>query len=257
MSGADSASPRVFTAVVVDDEPLARELLAELLSRRPDVRVLATCADGFEAVRAVSEKAPDLLFLDVQMPELDGFEVLELLERKPAVVFVTAYDQYAVKAFEVHAVDYLLKPYGAARLDEAVERAKARAEGTRAAPADGAVDSARPPGPARRVVVRDGARVAVIPVGDLEWAEAQDDYVLLSTRGRRYLKQQTLSGLAARLDPARFVRVHRSYLLNLDRLVRLRPGGRGAYTAVLSDGTELPVSRSGAQRLRDRLSVPS
>lgn len=254
MSG---APPRVFTAVVVDDEPLARELLTELLSRRPDVRVVAACADGFEAVRAVSEAAPDLLFLDVQMPELDGFEVLELLERKPAVVFVTAYDQYAVRAFDVHAVDYLLKPYGEGRLDEAVARAKARAEGTRPAPGPDEVDSARPPGPARRIVVRDGARVAVIPVADLDWAEAQDDYVLLATRGRTFLKQQTLSGLERRLDPARFVRVHRSYLLNLERLVRFVPGGKGAYTAVLSDGTELPVSRTGANRLRDHLPIRS
>ena len=249
-----STAGRVFTAVVVDDEPLARELLTELLSRRDDVSVVATCADGFEAVRAVSETSPDLLFLDVQMPELDGFEVLELLERKPAVVFVTAFDQYAVKAFDVHAVDYLLKPYGAERLAEAVELAKARAEGTRPAASETSVAAARPPGPARRIVVRDGARVAVIPVPDLDWAEAQDDYVLLCARGRRFLKQQTLAGLEERLDPLRFVRVHRSYLLNLDRLDRLVPGGKGAYTAVLADGTGIPVSRSGASRLRDRLS---
>lgn len=246
---------RTFSALLVDDEELARRLLREMLSRHPDVVIAGECADGFEAVRAVAELAPDILFLDVQMPELSGFEVLELIEHRPAVVFVTAYDQYAVRAFEVHAVDYLLKPYRPERFDEALERARSRA-------AAGATDvrppalsaAARAPGEhARRIVVKDGARVAVLPASSLDFAEAQDDYVLLHAGGHRLLKQQTLGSLEEALDPARFVRVHRSYLLNLGRLARLAPGGKGSYTAVLSDGTELPVSRAGAARLRDVL----
>ena len=243
---------RPLGVVIVDDEELARDLVAELLVAHPDVRVLATCANGFEAVKAVGETKPDVVFLDVQMPGLDGFEVLELVERdaegRPAVVFVTAYDQYALRAFDANAVDYLLKPFDRARFDTALERARSR------------IGAARPPaspplrgGPLRRVVVKDGTAVTVLPVETIDFVKAEDDYVLLRAGGRNHLKQQTLASLEDALPKERFVRIHRSYLLNLDRLQKVEPSGTGAPTAVLDDGTRLPVSRAGAQRLHEIL----
>ena len=244
---------RPLGVVIVDDEELARALVKEYLASHPDVTLLAECANGFEAVKAVAEKKPDLLFLDVQMPRLDGFEVLELVERdaegRPAVVFVTAYDQYALRAFDANAVDYLLKPFDRARFDTALERARARIGAPRA-PAPTPVLRE---GPVSRVVVKDGTTVTILPVETIDFVKAEDDYVLLRASGRNHLKQQTLASLEESLPKERFVRIHRSYLLNLDRLKKLEPGQTGAPTAVLADGTRLPVSRAGAQRLNDVL----
>lgn len=240
--------------MLVDDEELARALVRQLLAAHPDIRILAECANGFEAVKVVAETKPDLLFLDVQMPQLDGLEVLELIERdaagRPAVIFVTAYDQYALKAFDANAVDYLLKPFDRARFETALARARTRLD-SGAAPAP---DPLVPRGaPLSRVVVKDGVTVTVLPVSKIDYVKAEDDYVLLRADGRNHLKSQTLASLEEALPKERFVRIHRSYLLNLDRLVRLEPSTTGAPTAVLTDGARLPVSRTGAQRLHDRL----
>jgi len=239
-------------AIIVDDEPLARRLLREYLDPRPDVEVVAECANGFEAVKAVTEHAPDLLFLDIQMPKLDGFEVLELLDRDVAVIFVTAYDQHALKAFEIHAVDYLLKPYTPERLAEAVAHARKELGRPHAEAYKRVAADARPePATRDRILVRDQARVHVIPVERLDYVEALDDYVSLHAEGRTFLKSQTLGELEATLDARRFVRIHRSYLLNLDRLARLELIAKDQRVAILKDGAQLPVSRSGYQRLRE------
>jgi two-component system LytT family response regulator len=239
--------------VIVDDEAPARALLREYLSAHDDVEIAAECANGFEAVRAISEIAPDLVLLDVQMPKLDGFEVLELLERPPCVVFVTAFDEYALRAFEVHAVDYVLKPVGRDRLEAALERARARLRSVGpggGAPA-GLAASARPPGTfLERLVVKDGVQVHVVPVGRVDWLEAQDDYVAIHAEGRTLLKSQPLAELADALDPSRFVRIHRSCVLNIERLARLELQAKDRHVAVLKDGTALPVSRAGYARLR-------
>ena len=209
-------------AVVVDDEELARKLVGELLQPHPDIEVVAECANGFEAVKAITELKPDLLFLDVQMPKLDGFEVLELIDPGVAVLFVTAYDTYAMRAFDVHAVDYLLKPFGAERFNAALERARGRI-GQAMPPAPELHTAARPDRPLERIVVRDGTRVHIIPLAKLDYVEAQDDYVCLASGGKKHLKQQTLASLEACLDSARFVRVHRSYIVNLDRVAKIEP----------------------------------
>jgi len=241
---------------IVDDEELARGVLREFLRDTPDVEIVAECANGFEAVKVVSELKPDLLLLDVQMPKLTGFEVVELVGREQAVVFVTAYDDYALKAFEVHAVDYLLKPFERARLDEALARARerlsARGRESVGAAAVAASLGSRPK-PLDRVLIRDGAKVHIVPVGRIDYVQAQDDYVSIHADGRSLLKEQTLGDLEASLDPSRFVRIHRSYLLNIDRLARVEPTSKDARVAVLKDGTQLPVSRSGYQRLEELL----
>jgi two-component system LytT family response regulator len=248
------AGPESYRVLVVDDEALARDVLREMLAAHPEVSVAAECADGFEAVKAAGEHRPHIVFLDVQMPKLDGFEVLELLDPATAVVFVTAYDEYALRAFDVNAVDYLLKPYSPARFEEALERAKRRVGRSAAPSAAQLAAAARPEGQSlERLVVRDGASVEVIPVGRLDYAEAQDDYVALWSGGRSFLKQQTLASLEAALPPGSFVRIHRSYLLRLDRLAKIEATGKDTREAVLRDGTRLPVSRSGYQRLRGAL----
>jgi two-component system LytT family response regulator len=264
MSEMTNPAEKKIRAVVVDDEDLARQILREFLSAHPEIEIAAECANGFEAVKSVAELKPDLLFLDVQMPKLDGFEVLELIGTDAAVVFITAHDNYAIRAFEVHAVDYLLKPFGSDRFEAALARAKERLRGAgagSASPAARAVPSphelaasARPPAQfLDRIPVRDGTKVFIIPIAKLDYAEAQDDYVALCSEGKKHLKQQTISSLETSLDPTRFLRVHRSYIVNLERVARVEPYGKDSHVAVLQDRTQLPVSRAGYGRLREFL----
>jgi two-component system LytT family response regulator len=244
-------STETLRVVIVDDEPLARTVVREFLKAHPGVEVVAECGNGFDAVKAVAELSPDLMFLDVQMPKLDGFEVLDLLGRQVPVIFTTAYDQYALRAFEVHAVDYLLKPFGEERFAEALSRARARLQGRETMPdLEGLVAERRSgQGPVERVLIRDGPQVHVLPVQKIDYVEAQDDYVCFKAEGKQYLKDQTMGALEATLDPARFVRIHRSYLLNIERIARVELYAKDSRVAILRDGTRLPVSRAGYGRL--------
>ena len=251
---------RSLTAVIVDDEELARSLLREFVASSAGIGIVAECANGFEAVKAITEKKPDLVFLDVQMPKLDGFEVLELIGSEVAVIFVTAYDQYAMRAFDEHAVDYLLKPFSLERFQKALERARRRlgenhpAHAPQPIPAADLARSARPPREyLQRIVVKEGARVHIIPIERLDYAEAQDDYVSLHSQGKAFLKEQTISSLEAALDPQRFVRIHRSVIVNLERVTKIEPYAKDSRVAVLTDGVQLPVSRGGYERLRTLL----
>lgn len=243
----DTQSLRV---IVVDDEPLARAIVREYLGAHPGVEIVAECGNGFEAVKAVSELAPDLMFLDVQMPKLSGFEVLELVGRQVPVVFTTAYDQYALRAFDVHAVDYLLKPFSETRFAEALSRARARLQAPERDAVEALVSHARGrQGPLERVLIRDGSQVHVLPVDRIDYVEAQDDYVSFKCEGRQYLKDQTMGSIEAAMDPARFVRIHRSYLLNIERIARVELYAKDSRVAILRDLTRLPVSRAGYARL--------
>jgi len=240
--------------IVVDDEGPARAILREYLSEAAGVEVLAECRNGFEAVKAVADLGPDVVFLDIQMPKLNGFEVVELIGADVTVIFVTAFDEHAVRAFEVNAVDYLLKPVSPERFAAALEKARKRANLGTPTPVSGLLASMRAEGqPLNRILVRQGPRVDVIPADKLDYAEAQDDYVSLRTEGRVLLKQQTMAELEASLDAARFIRIHRSYLLNLDRLAKIDVDARDNRVAVLVDGTRLPVSRAGYARLKTLL----
>jgi two-component system LytT family response regulator len=244
-----------MNAMIVDDEELARALIREMLADHPEIEIIAECANGFEAVKAAAQRKPDLLFLDVQMPKLDGFEVLELIGDLPAVIFTTAYDSYAMRAFDVHAVDYLLKPFGRERFEAALARAKERT-GIKPAPSELAA-ATKPSHHLERLVVKDGAQVHIIPVDKLDYAEAQDDYVQLVSGGKNYLKQQTISSLESCLDPQQFIRIHRSYIVNVERIVRMEPYSKDSRIAILKDGKQLPVSRTGYQRFNTLLEKPT
>jgi two-component system LytT family response regulator len=248
-----SQGDATLRVIIVDDEEPARLALRQALEELGGVEIVAECANGFEAVKVVGETPPDVLFLDIQMPKLDGFEVLELIGTDVPVVFVTAYDEYALRAFEVHAVDYLLKPTTDARLSAALGRVRPRPVRPRP-PAAALRQSARPPGtPLERVVIRDGPHVHVVAADRIDYVEAQDDYVAFHTGGRTLLKEQTLSELEGQLDGRRFVRIHRSYLLNIERLGRVELYAKDSRIAILHDGTKLPVRRSGYGRLRELL----
>jgi two-component system, LytTR family, response regulator len=240
----------MIRAVIVDDEPLAREVLREFLGADDDFEIVAECANGFEAVRAVTQHDPDVLFLDIQMPKLDGFEVLALLDRAPAVVFVTAHDEHAVRAFEVQALDYVLKPFSEERFGRVLQRIKEHPARTQPA----ALAKSLRAKPLQRIVVRgEEGSIHVIPAARVEYVEADDDAILIATGGAKIRKQQSIGDLAGELDPDRFVRIHRSYLLNIERIDKIELYAKDSRVAILRDGTRLPVSRSGYARLRELL----
>ncbi|HEY0955570.1 MAG TPA: LytTR family DNA-binding domain-containing protein [Roseateles sp.] len=232
-------------ALIAEDEPLARRLLAEYLRPHADVTLVAEADNGLDAARAIAELRPDLVFLDIQMPKLTGLEVLELTGRRDGVIFTTAYEQHALRAFELHAVDYLLKPFSQARFDAALERAR-RLHGQ---PTPG-LAQLLPRGTITRVLVRDGEGMQVLLVDDIAYIEAQADYVAFHAHGREHLKPQRISELETQLDPTRFVRVHRSFIINLAVLQGLEKTDSDAYVARMKNGKRIPVSRSGYDRLR-------
>jgi two-component system LytT family response regulator len=239
--------------VIVDDEALARGVLREMLAAHADIEIAAECGNGFEAVKVVSEMRPDLVLLDIQMPKLDGFEVLELIAGDVTVIFVTAYDQYAIRAFEVHAVDYLLKPFSPERLAEALDRARARSA-TKATVPEGLVAAGRArQTPLERILIRDRADVHVIPVDQIDYLESQDDYVSVKASGKSFLKEQTLAELETLLDKDVFVRIHRRYILNIARLSKIELAVKDNRIAILADGSKLPISRAGYARLKELL----
>ncbi|HJQ39248.1 MAG TPA: LytTR family DNA-binding domain-containing protein [Thermoanaerobaculia bacterium] len=241
---------------IVDDEPPARKTIRLLARRDPDIAVVAECRNGEEALDAVREQKPDILFLDIQMPRLDGFDVLELLgeDAPPAIVFVTAYDQYAIRAFEVHAVDYLLKPFTDERFDKALARAKdlvghgMRDKLARLTTAHRAFT--------QRFMVRTAGRIVFLKAQEVDWIEAADYYARLHAGANSYLIRESMNDLEATLDPAAFVRIHRSTIVNLDRVREMRPLFRGELVVVLGDGTQLRMSRSRRDELESRFRRP-
>jgi len=239
-----------FRALVVDDEPLARQRILHLLEKEPDFEVVGQCADGLEAVKAIEDLAPDLVFLDIQMPELDGFGVIEALgpDRMPTTLFVTAYDQHALKAFEVHALDYLLKPFEPERFQQALERARRWCSASGKAPRQdlGALMSGiRQERPwVDRLLVRQGERQLLVRTSALQWIEAEDNYVRLHVEGTSFLLRQTMAAILSRLDPRQFRRIHRSAIVNLDCIKELQPWTSGDHLVIMRDGTKLTLSRT-------------
>jgi two-component system LytT family response regulator len=243
--------------LIVDDEPLARERIRALLAVDPDIEVVAECGDGQAAVSAIHKLTPDLLFLDVQMPDLDGFGVLEAVgaEHMPVTIFVTAFDSYALQAFEVHALDYLLKPFETERFRKALERAKAqihREQGGEVsqrllALLEGVTAEHKP---LERLVVKAGGRVYFLRTEEIDWIEAAGNYLRLHVGTESHLLRETMNALEARLDPDKFLRIHRSTIVNIERIQELHPWFKGDYVVILRDGTQLTLSRSYRQKLQ-------
>ena len=244
----------MIKAILIDDEPLARTILKEYLQHYPDIRVVQECNDGFEGVKAIGQYQPDLIFLDIQMPKINGFEMLELIDQPPAVIFTTAFDDFAIKAFETHAVDYLLKPFSQDRFDKAIQKWMA----TRKAPeaiSEELLETAHQPEERTRIVVRKGTNIVILPVHTVQYFEAFDDYVKIHTREGFYLKKKTMGHFERVLDPTQFVRTHRSFLINLQELTRIEPVEKDTHVVLLKSGVRIPLSQSGYTKLREVLGL--
>lgn len=242
----------IIKIIIIDDEPLARGIVKEYLKNFSQLEVVAECGDGFEGVKAIAQHRPDLLFLDIQMPKINGFEMLELIDNPPPVIFTTAFDEYAIQAFETHAVDYLLKPFGKERFDKALN--KWLSQKTTNVPT-ALTEETSAPESQNRVVVKKGQNIVVLPVQKIHYFEAFDDYVKIHTTDGFYLKKKTMTFFEKTLDASQFVRVHRSYLLNLQELTRIEPMEKDNHVALLKSGTRIPLSQTGYSKLKSVLGI--
>ncbi|MGK6351148.1 LytR/AlgR family response regulator transcription factor [Parapedobacter sp. DT-150] len=247
----------MIKAVLVDDEPLARSMVAEYLEHYPQVAIVAECSDGFEGAKAIMQHQPDIVFLDIQMPKINGFEMLEIIDQQPAVIFTTAFDEYAIRAFEQHAVDYLLKPITKKRFDQAMAKfLDARQEAIGKENTRKLLNTVQNTGGMlERVVVKTGAKIKIIPVGSITCLEADDDYVRIYTEDGVFLKNKTMASFEEQLNPLHFVRVHRSFIIRIDHIIRLEPHEKDSHVAVLSDGKKVSVSKNGYARLKQLLGL--
>lgn len=241
-------------AIIIEDEELAREIIKNYLKEYQSIEIIKECENGFEGIKAIHDLKPDLVFLDIQMPKLNGFEMLELLETKPHIIFSTAFNQYAIQAFEHNAIDYLLKPYSQERLIQAVDKAIERISSN--VRPDKKVENlvSKPLGEnLERVVVKMGTRINVVPVKKVNYFEAQDDYVMLYTDEGKHLKQATMKFFEENLDPNQFIRVHRSYIVRVDQVAQLEPYGKDSYVAKLKNGAKIRISKTGMKNLKEKL----
>jgi two-component system, LytTR family, response regulator len=242
--------------IIIEDEAPARELLKHYLLDYPQIEIIAECQDGFAGLKAISEMKPDLVFLDIQMPKLTGFEMLEVLEERPEIIFTTAYDQFAIKAFELNAVDYLLKPFHKERLKEAISKAIEKTSIGKEDQKPAAELLSKKPelsAPVTRIVVRKGNSINIIPVDNVRYVEAEDDYVMIYHSTGKALKQQTMKFYEENLPKADFVRIHRSYIVKIEEIKRIEPYGKDNHVAILQSGDKLPVSRAGYKHLKEEL----
>lgn len=240
--------------ILIDDEPLARNILREYLKGHPQFEVVAECGDGFGGVKAIAQHKPDLIFLDIQMPKINGFEMLELLESPPGVIFTTAFDEYAMQAFERHAIDYLLKPFSQERFDKAIDKWKSQGGKDKTQAAE-LISAISPPEERQRIVVKKGTNLVILPVHSVHYIEAFDDYVKVHTKEGFYLKKKTLTHYEKALDPSQFVRVHRSFLINIQELTRIEPLAKDSHIAQLKSGSRVPLSEAGFAKLKTVLGI--
>jgi len=241
--------------ITIDDEPLARSIVKEYLQKYPELEVVQECNDGFEGFKAIQQHHPDLIFLDIQMPKINGFEMLELLDQAPAVIFTTAFDEYAIKAFEAHAIDYLLKPFSQERFDKAIQKWKEQKVSSQKNTEDLLETASYSPAQSQRIVVKTGSKIKIIPVHDVFYLEAADDYVKVHTQEGNFLKNKTMSHFEKTLDPQQFVRSHRSYIINIQQITRIDPYEKDNHVAILKSGAKVPVSRNGYVKLRTVLGL--
>jgi two-component system LytT family response regulator len=245
----------MIKALIIDDEPLARSIVKEYLQEQSAIEVVQECSDGFEGIKAIMQHHPDLIFLDVQMPKINGFEMLELVDQKPGVIFTTAFDEYAIRAFEAHAVDYLLKPFSKERFDKAIEKYFNSASVQKKNMDHLLTASAGLPSQSERIVVKTGGKIKIIPVQDIHYLEGADDYVKIHTSEGNYLKNKTMGFFEETLPSSVFVRTHRSYIVNVQEITRIDPYEKENHVAILRSGARVPVSRSGYARLKTILGL--
>ena len=247
----------MIKAIIIDDEPLARSIVVEYLQAFPEITIAQECNDGFEGVKAIAQHKPDLIFLDIQMPKINGFEMLELIEQPPAVIFTTAFDEYAIKAFESRAVDYLLKPFSKERFEKAINKwlQQRNQTDTKANTQTLLTEEVRQPEERNRIVVKEGSNIRIIPVHEIHYIEAYDDYVKIFTQKEMFLKKKTMSFYEKSLDPAQFVRVHRSYIIHLQQLTKIEPLEKETYLALLRSGVKVPLSKNGYAKLKTVLGL--
>jgi two-component system LytT family response regulator len=239
-------------AIIIDDEPLAISIVKEYLQGYPEIELLRECSDGFEGVKAIQQLQPDLVFLDIQMPKINGFEMLELISDPPAVIFTTAFDEYAIKAFESNTVDYLLKPFSRERFDKAIQKwlDQGAASNVKINTQSLLNDVARSPAQNQRIVVKTGGKIKIIPVEEVNYLEASDDYVKVITKEGSFLKNKTMGHFEQTLDPQHFVRTHRSYIVNIQQVTRIDPYEKDGYLVILKSGARVPVSKTGYAKLK-------
>lgn len=242
-------------AVIIDDEPLARSIVKEYLASYPQIEIMEECNDGFEGVKAIAKHQPDLIFLDIQMPKINGFEMLELVDNLPGVIFTTAFDEYAIKAFEAHAVDYLLKPFSKERFDKALNKFIQNMPDSANISSVLQDSAAKQPEEQQRIVVKNGSHIRIIPMQDIYYIEAYDDYVKIFTKEGYQLKKKTMSYYEQILDPRQFTRVHRSYIIQLQHLTKIEPLEKNSHVALLQNGARIPLSRTGYAKLKEALGV--
>ena len=243
-------------AVIIDDELLARSMVKEYLLAYPDIEVVQECNDGFEGIKAIQQHQPDLVFLDIQMPKINGFEMLELVEQPPAVIFTTAFEEYAIKAFESHAIDYLLKPFSKERFDKAIQKWKQQNQQERRTGTQKFLNTVSVnPTQQNRVVVKDNGKIKIIPTANILYLEAADDYVKIHTADGVFLKNKTMGHFEEILEQQNFIRIHRSYIINVQLITRIDPYEKENHLAILSIGIKLPVSRSGYAKLKQVLGI--
>jgi two-component system LytT family response regulator len=246
----------MIKCIIIDDEPLARSIVMEYLQSYPAVSVVQECNDGFEGLKAIQEHKPELIFLDIQMPKISGFEMLELLDEPPAVIFTTAFDEYALKAFDASAVDYLLKPFARERFDKALQKwMGSRDQNHEEKLGQLAENAARQPEERERVVVKNGNNIRIIPVNDIDYIEAYDDYVKIHSGDGYYLKKKTMNYFESVLDPSKFVRAHRSYIIQIPCITKIEPYEKDGHIALLKNGKRVPLSKAGYTRLKGVLGL--
>ena len=245
----------MIKALIIDDEPLARSIVKEYLQEHNEVEIVQECNDGFEGIKAIMQHQPDLIFLDIQMPKINGFEMLELVDQKPAVIFTTAFDEYAIKAFEAHAVDYLLKPFNKERFSKALEKFFSAAPAQKKNTDQLLQAVSNLPSQSERIVVKTGGKIKIIPVNDILYLEAADDYVKIYTAEGHFLKNKTMGFFEDSLPAEMFVRIHRSYIINVQEITRIDPYEKENHLAILRSGARLPVSKSGYARLKQVLGI--
>lgn len=242
--------------LLIDDEPLARMIVKEYLQAFPQLTVAQECSDGFEGIKAIQQLQPDLVFLDIQMPKINGFEMLELLDKPPAVIFTTAFDEYAIKAFEAHAVDYLLKPFSKERFEKAVDKWLRLPDTAAVKDTSNLLEAvSQNPVQSSRIVVKNGSKIKIIPVSDVLYLEAADDYVKVHTTDGYFLKSKTMAHFEHTLDPHIFCRCHRSFLVNTHYITRIDPYEKDGHVAVLKNGVKVFVSRGGYTKLKETLGL--